>query len=210
VGEPLVVHGLARGREVLGAVLGLLEQVGLKREHLGRYPHEFSGGQRQRISIARALSLRPRFLVLDEPTSALDVSVQAQILNLMKDLQARLHLTYLFVSHNLAVIAHMSDRVAVMYLGRIVELAPRRELFGAPLHPYTRSLLAAIPIPDPARREESPVPEGEIASPLAPPPGCPFHPRCPLRVDRCQVEAPALLEHLPGHWAACFRAGERP
>ncbi len=210
VGEPLLVHGIARGQAVEGAVLALLEKVGLKREHLHRYPHEFSGGQRQRISIARALSLHPRFLVLDEPTSALDVSVQAQILNLLKALQADLGLTYLFVSHNLAVIAHMSDRVAVMYLGRIVELAPRRELFRAPLHPYTRSLLAAIPIPDPDRREDSPVLEGEVASALNPPPGCRFHPRCPLRIERCQHEAPPLVEHAPNHWAACFRAGEAP
>ena len=208
VGEPLLVHGLARGRALEELVLGLLEKVGLKREPLHRYPHEFSGGQRQRISIARALSLNPRFLVLDEPTSALDVSVQAQILNLLKDLQADLGLTYLFVSHNLAVIAHMSERVAVMYLGRIVELAQRRDLFSAPLHPYTRSLLAAIPVPDPDRREDSPVLEGEVASPLNPPPGCRFHPRCPLRIERCQHEAPPLLEHAPGHWAACFRAGE--
>ncbi len=208
VGEPLLVHGIARGRALEESVLVLLEKVGLKREHLDRYPHEFSGGQRQRISIARALSLHPRFLVLDEPTSALDVSVQAQILNLLKDLQADLGLTYLFVSHNLAVIAHMSDRVAVMYLGRIVELAPRRELFRAPLHPYTRSLLAAIPVPDPDRRDDAPIPEGEVASPLDPPSGCPFHPRCPLRVDRCRLEVPPVTEHAPGHWAACFRAGE--
>jgi len=208
VGEPLVVHGIARGHALEGPVLALLEKVGLKREHLHRYPHEFSGGQRQRINIARALSLNPRFLVLDEPTSALDVSVQAQILNLLRDLQADLGLTYLFVSHNLAVIAHMSDRVAVMYLGRIVELAPRRDLFGAPLHPYTRSLLAAIPIPDPDRRDDSPIPEGEVASPLNPPPGCRFHPRCPLRIDRCRQEVPPLVEHGPGHWAACFRVGE--
>ena len=208
VGEPLRIHGLAKGRAVESEVLGQLERVGLKREHLHRYPHEFSGGQRQRISIARALTMQPRFLVLDEPTSALDVSVQAQILNLLRDLQQELGLTYLFISHNLAVVAHMSDRVAVMYLGRVAETAPRKELFEAPLHPYTKSLLTAVPVPNPDRRSEAPLLEGEVASPLNPPPGCRFHPRCPLRVGECETEAPPFAAHRPGHEAACFRAGE--
>ncbi len=208
VGEPLRIHGLAKGRAVEVEVLGQLERVGLKREHLHRYPHEFSGGQRQRISIARALTMQPRFLVLDEPTSALDVSVQAQILNLLRDLQQELGLTYLFISHNLAVVAHMSDRVAVMYLGRVVETASCKELFEAPLHPYTRSLLTAVPVPNPDRRSEAPLLEGEVASPLNPPPGCRFHPRCPLRVGECETEVPPFVAHRPGHEAACFRAGE--
>jgi oligopeptide/dipeptide ABC transporter ATP-binding protein len=208
VAEPLRVHGVASRREADAEVRRLIERVGLQPGHAHRYPHEFSGGQRQRINIARALTLRPRLLVLDEPTSALDVSVQAQILNLLKDLQQEFGLTYLFISHNLAVIAHMSDRVAVMYLGRIVEWAPARAIFAASLHPYTRSLIQAVPVPDPDRRAEAPVLPGEIPSALAPPTGCHFHPRCPLAVERCRRETPPLEAHASGHLAACFRAND--
>ncbi len=192
VAEPLKAFGLARGREARDRVAELLVQVGLSPEDGAKYPHEFSGGQRQRISIARALSSGPEFLVCDEPTSALDVSVQAQILNLMKDLQAERRLTYLFISHNLAVVHHMSDRVGIMYLGRLVEVSPARELFRAPLHPYTRLLLETIPDLDMSGRERRPV-QGEVPSPIHPPPGCPFHPRCPWADARCRAELPRLL-----------------
>jgi peptide/nickel transport system ATP-binding protein len=191
VAEPIRAFGLAQGSAALRDRVGaLLTLVGLHPGDGGKYPHEFSGGQRQRISIARALSSDPEFLVCDEPTSALDVSVQAQILNLMRDLQVRLGLTYLFISHNLAVVRHMSDRLGVMYLGRIVEQGPAETIFAAPSHPYTRLLLDAIPDLDQIGRSRTPV-GGEVPSPIAPPPGCPFHPRCPLANARCRTEKPA-------------------
>jgi peptide/nickel transport system ATP-binding protein len=189
VAEPIRAFRLARRREVPARVARLLEQVGLAAGDGEKYPHEFSGGQRQRVSIARALASEPEFLVCDEPTSALDVSVQAQILNLMRDLQSRLNLTYLFISHNLAVVRHMADRLGVMYLGRIVEIGPAVEIFAAPRHPYTRLLLDAIPDLEMTGRPRTPV-GGEVPSPIDPPPGCPFHSRCPLADDRCRVERP--------------------
>ncbi len=194
VGEPLLVRGRAAGRALRDQVAALLEEVGLRAEHAGRYPHQFSGGQRQRIVIARALALRPALLVCDEPVSALDVSVRAQILNLLVDLQARHAMSTLFVSHDLAVVRHVCDRVAVMYLGRIAEIAPRDAIFAAPRHPYTRALLAAVPEPDPAVQRAKPrLPlAGEIPSPANPPAGCRFHTRCPIVVDQCRHEVPPL------------------
>ncbi len=208
VGEPLVIHGIGGRAERAERVAALLELVGLQREHLARYPHEFSGGQRQRIAIARALATSPDLLVLDEPVSALDVSVQAQILRLLADLQQRLGLTYLLIAHDLAVVGQMCQRVAVMYLGQIVEMSARDDLYRRPLHPYTRALLAAAPVPDPVRERRRPrlVLAGEVPSPLRPPTGCRFHPRCPLAVDRCRVEPPALRELAPGHVVACHLA----
>ncbi len=207
VAEPIRAFGLARrGDAVAGRVGALLAQVGLSRLDGEKYPHEFSGGQRQRVSIARALASEPDFLVCDEPTSALDVSVQAQILNLMKDLQARLGLTYLFISHNLAVVRHMSDRLGVMYLGRIVETGPAETIFAAPLHPYTRMLLAAIPDLEMVGKPRVPV-AGEVPSPIDPPPGCPFHPRCLLANDRCRAEKPDHTR-LGGVLVACHAVAE--
>ena len=192
VGEALYVHGLARGSELEDRVAAVLGRVGLSADHRGRYPHEFSGGQRQRIGIARALVLEPRFLVCDEAVSALDVSIQAQILNLLAELQEELSLTYLFISHDLAVVEHLADRVAVMYLGRIVESAPADELFADPRHPYTRALLAANPVPDPDAAAEPVAVEGEVPSAIAPPSGCAFHPRCPLVFEPCALREPVL------------------
>jgi oligopeptide transport system ATP-binding protein len=209
VGEPLAVHGLVREPSARDArVQELLRQVGLLPQHGHRYPHELSGGQRQRVGIARALSLEPSLIICDEPVSALDVSIQAQIINLLEDLRRELGLTYLFVAHDLSVVRHISDRVAVMYLGRIVELADRQALYEAPLHPYTKALLSAVPIPDPeveARRERL-VLRGEVPSPLHPPSGCAFHPRCPIAVDQCRQARPELREVRPGHRAACHLA----
>jgi len=205
IGEPLRVHGLARGRELEDRVAQLLEHVGLAPAYRNRYPHEFSGGQRQRIGIARALALEPRFIVCDEPVSALDVSIQAQILTLLERLQAELGLTYLFIAHDLAVVSHISDDVAVMYLGRIVEQSPADRLYAEPLHPYTKCLMSAIPRANPRQAKSRIVPRGEVPSALNPPPGCPFHPRCPWALERCPVEVPLLLPaaNEPEHLVSC-------
>lgn len=203
VGEGLVIHGLAKGSDLKERVLQNLERVGLKKEHLYRYPHEFSGGQRQRIGIARSLVLNPKFIVLDEPTSALDVSVQAKILNLLLKLQKELGLTYMFISHNLSVIEYMSDRIAVMYVGKIVETGTKVELFETPLHPYTRALFSAIPIPDPDLKHEKIILKGDVPSPLNPPSGCRFHPRCPYVEEICEREEPPSIEVNSGHKVAC-------
>jgi oligopeptide/dipeptide ABC transporter ATP-binding protein len=204
VGEPLVVHGVARGQELERRVTGLIELVGLPRSAAVKYPHAFSGGQRQRIVIARALALRPRFLVADEATSALDVSIQAQIVNLLRELQAELGLSYLLISHNLAVVRHVSNRVAIMYLGRIVELGSRADIYERPTHPYTQALLASVPVPDPTVRRADPAVAGDIPSALDPPTGCRFNTRCPLAIDRCRQEVPPLVERTPGHRVACW------
>ena len=203
VGELLLVHQKLSKPELRERVAGLFEKVGLRAAQMDNYPHEFSGGQRQRLGIARALSLNPRLIICDEAVSALDVSIQAQIINLLRDLQDELNLSYLFIAHDLAVVEHISQRVAVMYLGRIVELADKRTLFGSPLHPYTESLLAAVPIPDPARSRVRRIVQGEVASPVNRPTGCHFHPRCPLAAERCRLESPALQEAAPGHWVSC-------
>jgi oligopeptide/dipeptide ABC transporter ATP-binding protein len=203
VGEPLRVHGVADAADRQERVAQLFRRVGLRPQQMRNYPHEFSGGQRQRISIARALALDPGFIVADEPVSALDVSIQAQVINLLTELQRELRLSYLFISHNLAVVEHISHRVAVMYLGRIVEHAERAELFARPLHPYTEALLAAVPLPDPGQKRAKLRVEGDVPSPIRPPPGCHFHPRCRYAEARCRVEVPALREVAPGHLVAC-------
>jgi peptide/nickel transport system ATP-binding protein len=208
VAEPLVANGVGNRAERTERVAELLRLVGLRPEYMRRYPHAFSGGQRQRIGIARALALNPRLVVADEPVSALDVSVQAQILNLMLDLQAQLGLTYLFVAHDLSVVKHVSDRVAVMYVGQIVEMAATEPLFTAPRHPYTEALLSAVPKPDPRLRAQRIVLEGEVADAAHPPSGCYFHPRCSYAVERCRVETPVLEPVEPGHFVACHRARE--
>ena len=209
IGEPLTVHKLTEGKgEYQDRVTELLQIVGLNPFMADRYPHEFSGGQRQRIGIARALAVNPDFIVCDEPVSALDVSIQAQIINLLEELKEKLQLTYLFIAHDLSVVRHISDRVAVMYLGHIVEIADRRELYENPLHPYTRALLSAIPIPDPDMEEqrERIILRGELPSPMNPPEGCVFHTRCPIMIDQCKDGMPDLREVSPSHWVACIRA----
>jgi peptide/nickel transport system ATP-binding protein/oligopeptide transport system ATP-binding protein len=206
VGEPLAIHGVGNAGSRKKRVGELLDLVGLKPEHTARYPHEFSGGQRQRIGIARALALNPRFVVCDEPVSALDVSVQAQVVNLLQDLQERLGLTYLFISHGLSVVEHISTRVGIMYLGKLVEVASSREIFRNPLHPYTRALLSAIPAPDPEAERRRIAMEGEIPTAINPPSGCRFRTRCPLAETRCAESEPALVEVEKDHYTACFLA----
>jgi oligopeptide/dipeptide ABC transporter ATP-binding protein len=203
VGEPLRVHGVASGRALKEIVAALFDRVGLRRAQMESFPHQFSGGQRQRIGIARALALKPKLIVADEPVSALDVSIQAQVLNLMMDLQREMGLSYLFISHNLAVVEHISHRIAVMYLGRIVEYTDKTTLFTRPLHPYTESLLLAVPVPDPRVKRQKRLLQGDVPSPINPPSGCHFHTRCPYAVDRCRVESPALREVKPGQLVAC-------
>ena len=206
VGEPLTSNRLAKGDELEERVAEALRVVGMRPEYMSRYPHAFSGGQRQRIGIARALVTQPKLVIADEPVSALDVSVQAQVLNLLQDLQAQLNLTYLFIAHNLSVVRHISDRVAVMYVGKMVEMAAKRELFEAPLHPYSEALLSAVPKPDPTRERDRIVLPGEVADPANPPSGCYFHPRCRYAKDVCVAEQPRLREITPDHWAACHFA----
>jgi oligopeptide transport system ATP-binding protein len=203
IGEAFTIHKLARGKEKRRRIMALLEEVGLHPDAYGRYPHEFSGGQRQRIGIARALAVEPKFIVCDEPVSALDVSIQAQILNLLMELQERRNLTYLFIAHDLRVVEHISDRVAVMYLGKIVELAPAERLYANPLHPYTMALLSAVPTPDPAHKKTRIILEGDVPSPVNPPPGCPFHPRCGYSTGVCRESEPEWKQYEPGHFASC-------
>jgi len=202
--EGLNVHGIGTHRERVETMMEILKKVGLEDYHARRYPHEFSGGQRQRIGIARALALRPKFIVCDEPVSALDVSIQSQVLNILKDLQREFGLTYLFIAHNLSVVEHISDRVAVMYLGKMVELTSREELYENPLHPYTKALMSAIPVADPTLKRERTILKGDVPSPLNPPKGCRFHPRCPVAIDKCSLEEPVFKEVKADHGVACW------
>jgi oligopeptide/dipeptide ABC transporter ATP-binding protein len=204
--EGLNIHRIGTPKERSELMLDTLKKVGLEDYHARRYPHDFSGGQRQRIGIARALVLRPKFIVCDEPVSALDVSIQSQVLNILKELQQEFNLTYLFIAHNLSVVEHISNRVAVMYLGKMVELSNRDELFNNPLHPYTRALMSAIPIPDPTLKRERTILTGDVPSPLNPPKGCRFHPRCPNAFDACSDQEPEFREVFPDHWVACWEA----
>ena len=208
ISEPMVIHGKGTGSQAEETVVRLLERVGLRPEHMRRYPHEFSGGQRQRIGIARALSLNPRLIICDEPVSALDVSIQAQTLNLLQDLQADFNLAYVFIAHDLSVVQHISDRVAVMYVGKIAEMADAEELYTHPLHPYTEALMSAVPKPDPKYQAERIVMKGDVADPSNPPTGCYFHPRCQYAEDVCKTKAPEWRELRPGHFVACHRAEE--
>ena len=205
IGEAFTIHKLARGREKEERVASLLEKVGLSPSHMRRYPHEFSGGQRQRIGIARALAVDPQFIVADEPVSALDVSIQAQVVNLLQDLKEELGLTLLFIAHDLSVVEYISDKVVVMYLGRVMEIAPAQELYANPVHPYTEALLSAVPIPDPTVKRNRVILQGDIPSPINPPSGCVFRTRCPLAVDECAKVVPPLEEVSPGHFKACIR-----
>ena len=211
IGEGLEIHDIAKGKKKRARVMELLNQVGLREEHYDRYPHEFSGGQRQRIGIARALAVNPRFIVADEPVSSLDVSIQAQIINLLQELQEKMHLTYFFISHDLRVVEHISHRVAIMYLGKIVEIANSETIYRDAKHPYTRALLSAVPIPDPNRKKERIILEGDVPSPVNPPPGCSFHPRCAYREDICDKVEPKLEFGAGGHGVSChvFGPGKR-
>jgi peptide/nickel transport system ATP-binding protein/oligopeptide transport system ATP-binding protein len=202
--EGLQIHKIGHPKERWDIAVNMLKKVGLEDYHSRRYPHEFSGGQRQRIGIARALALQPKFIICDEPVSALDVSIQSQVLNILKDLQQEFGLTYLFIAHNLSVVEHISNRVSVMYLGKMVELTGRDVLFREPLHPYTKALMSAIPAADPGLKRERVILKGDVPSPLNPPKGCRFHPRCPVAIERCSREEPQFKEARPGHWVACL------